>query len=67
MALLLFQPIRGVTMTATNPEPPRQKPSKVVPLSTRPAQPPVDRKSPPGQFTTIETHPADEPGYGHGV
>jgi hypothetical protein len=38
-------------------------------MTARPPQPPsVDRTaSPPGTVKTDESHPADEPGYGHGV
>lgn len=53
-------------MTASTPETPRPKTPNVVPMTARPAQPlPVERKaSPPGHD---DSHPADEPGYGHGV
>jgi hypothetical protein len=54
-------------MTA-NASQPQQKPSNVVPMTTRPAQPPAPSKTPPpGTLTPIENHPPDEPGYGHGV
>ena len=54
-------------MTA-NPSQTQPRPSKVVPMTVRPTPPPVDRTvSPPGTVKTDESHPADEPGYGHGV
>ena len=56
-------------MTAVNTSEPQQRPSKVVPMTTRPAQPvpTASKTSPPGTVSTVESHPADEPGYGHGV
>ena len=57
-----------MTAQSTQPQP---KPSNVVPMATRPAQAsPAKSTGSPGQLTpisTVESHPADEPGYGHGV
>jgi hypothetical protein len=55
-------------MTAANATQPQQKSSNVVPM-TRTAQQPASatKASPPGSLTPVETHPPDEPGYGHGV
>ena len=57
-------------MTA-QPTQPQPKPSNVVPMTTRPAPAsPAKSIAPAGQLTpisTVESHPADEPGYGHGV
>jgi hypothetical protein len=54
-------------MTAPNAQPPQK--SNVVPMTSRPSQPPAgaSKASPPGALTPIENHPPDEPGYGHGV
>ena len=56
-------------MTAANVTQPQQKSSNVVPMTTRTAQQPAaaSKASPPGSLTPVETHPPDEPGYGHGV
>ena len=56
-------------MTAANAGQPQQKTSNVVPMAVRPAQTPAPatKASPPGSLTPIESHPPDEPGYGHGV
>jgi len=53
-------------MNAPNSGQPPQKPSNVVPMSTRPPQP-AGKPSSAGTLTPIENHPPDEPGYGHGV
>jgi hypothetical protein len=52
-------------MTAPSSQP--QKPSKVVPMNARPAQVPPLPSPTATSSTTVEPHPADEPGYGHGV
>jgi hypothetical protein len=56
-----------MTAQSTQPQPGA---SKVVPIPTRPAQASPAKSTSPGQLTpisTVESHPADEPGYGHGV
>jgi hypothetical protein len=57
------------TMTVANPDQPQPKPSNVVPMAARPAQPPPPdhTAAPPGAGRSDETHTPDEPGYGHGV
>jgi len=54
-------------MTATNASDAQPRPSKVVPMTARPAQTQAPAKTSPGSISTVESHPADEPGYGHGV
>ena len=54
-----------MTAQSTQPQP---KPSNVVPMTTRPAQvSPAKSPTSPVHISTVESHPADEPGYGHGV
>jgi hypothetical protein len=52
---------------ATQEQPPRPNPARTLLPPDRPPQAPARAEPPPAAERKHEDHPADEPGYGHGV